>query len=249
MIRSTLVAATLAAVAQAAQDSRTFAVLRFYGDGPMMEGRVDPIVSPGQTSAHVHTIQGGSNFGISATGEQMMQSNCSSALVEGDNSAYWVPKLYFHDKDAGTLEDVNVFYMNVYYFFEPTDDDVTAFPVGLQMTSGNQTLRDCPNFGGVLQTDGGNSSGIQPTQWTCPRSEYTPASRPSASESDGTKAGIQDPINQQAGQGFPLYVHIYSLSTSLTKFTKSLVAPNATDTPRLCGWTFTSLPAMTPPKT
>ncbi|ROV94730.1 hypothetical protein VSDG_06120 [Cytospora chrysosperma] len=199
--------ATLAALAvtvQAAKDSRTFAVLRFYGDGPLMEGRVDPIVSPGETSAHVHTIMGGSNMGISATGESLMESNCSNALVVGDNSGYWVPKLYFHDQDAGTLEPVDLFYMNVYYFFEPTDDDIEAFPVGLQIVSGDMTLRTCPDFGGVLQTDGANASYIQPTQWTCPRSSYDPPSRPSADESDGTRAGIQDPNNAQAGQGFPL---------------------------------------------
>lgn len=215
MRQTTLVAATMAAAVQAAQDSRTFAVLRFFGDGPMMEGRVDPIIAPGKTASHVHTIQGGSAFGVSATGETMMTSECSTALIEGDNSAYWVPKLYFHDKEAGTLEDVDMFYMNVYYFFEPTDDEVVSFPIGLQMVSGNPTYRDCPNFGGIIQTDGGNASGIQPTQWTCPRSGYDPASRPSAAESDGSTAGIQDPNNQQAGQGFPLYVFFLFLPLPL----------------------------------
>lgn len=118
MRQSSFFAVALAATAQAAQDSRTFAVLRFYGDGPLMEGRVDPIVSPGVASGHVHTIQGGSNIGVSATGEDLMNSNCSSALVEGDNSAYWFPKLYFHDKDNGTVEPVDLYYANIYYFFE-----------------------------------------------------------------------------------------------------------------------------------
>ncbi|ROW14311.1 hypothetical protein VPNG_03962 [Cytospora leucostoma] len=194
----------LAATAHAARDARTFAVLRFYGDGPLMEGRVDPIVSPGETATHVHTIMGGSAMGVSATGESMLASNCSNALVEGDNSGYWVPKLYFHDRDAGTLEPVDLFYMNVYYFFEPTDDDVAAFPAGLQIVSGDASLRTCPDFGGVLRTDGANgTTGTQPTQWTCPRSSYSPPSRPPASESDGSRAGIQDPSNAQAGQGFP----------------------------------------------
>lgn len=205
-MRYTVIATVLAATARAAQNERTFAVLRFYGDGPMMQGRVDPIISPGKTSTHVHTIQGGSNFGISATGEDLMNSNCSSALIEGDNSAYWVPQLWFNDQSTGMVEPVSMYYMNVYYFFEPTDDDIKAFPVGLQMVSGNVSMRDCPNFGGLSQLDAGNSSGIQPLQWTCPRSEYSPASWSSASFSDGTKEGIQDPSNEQAGQGFPLYV-------------------------------------------
>lgn len=201
---TTLLVAATSVIVQAAQDERTFAVLRFYGDGPLMEGRVDPIVSPGQTASHVHTIQGGSNMGVSATGEDLMDSECSTALIEGDNSAYWVPKAYFHDKAAGTLEAVSMYYMNVYYFFEPTDDDIVPFPVGLQMVSGNASARTCPDFGGENQLDAGNKAGIQPLQWTCPRSSYTPASWPSASVSDGSTEGIQDPYNQGSGQGFPL---------------------------------------------
>lgn len=170
----------------------------------MMESRIDPIVSPGQTASHVHTIQGGSNMGVSATGEDLMNSECSSAKVVGDNSAYWAPKLYFYDKTTGTFEDVPLYYMNVYYFFDPTDDDVVAFPVGLQMVSGDASLRECPNFGGELQLDPSDSNGTQPTQWTCPRSSFTPPSWPSASESNGQTEGIQDPTNQGSGQGFPL---------------------------------------------
>ncbi|KAK7733959.1 hypothetical protein SLS53_008111 [Cytospora paraplurivora] len=174
----------LAATAHAARDARTFAVLRFYGDGPLTEGRVDPIISPGETSSHVHTIMGGSNMGVSATGETMLASGCSNALVEGDNSGYWVPKLYFHDRGAGTLEPVDLFYMNV--------------------VSGDAGLRACPDFGGALQTDGANgTAGVQPAQWTCPRSAYDPPSWPPATESDGSAAGIQDPADAQAGQGFP----------------------------------------------
>lgn len=206
MRSTTFVAAALAATAQAAKDVRTFAVLRFLGNGPLMEGRVDPIVSPGKTSGHVHTFQGGSNIGISATGEDMMKSNCSSALVAGDNSGYWMPKVYFRDPASGLLEAVELDYMNVYYFFEPTDDDVVPFPVGLQMVSGDASLRECPNFGGESVLDAGSPNGTQPLQWTCPRTNYDLAAWPAASQSDGTTAGIADPVNRGAGQGFPLYV-------------------------------------------
>lgn len=205
--RATLIAATLAATARAAKDARTFAVLRFSGSEPLMEARVDPIVAPGRAALHAHTIQGGSAFGVSSTGEDMLNSTCSTALVEGDDSAYWVPKLYFHDRDAGTLEGVEMYYFNVYYFFEPTDDDIVAFPVGLQIVAGDTDLRECPDFGGSMQLDGGDEAGVQPAQWICPRQSYEPASRPSADESDGSTAPIQDPDNVQGGQGFPLYVY------------------------------------------
>lgn len=48
-----------------------------------------------------------------------------------------------------------------------------------------------------------NQGDIQPVQFTCPRSSYTPASYPA--NSDGSTAGIQDPQNAGAGAGFPLY--------------------------------------------
>lgn len=230
--------AALAVAVQAAKDSRTFAVLRFYGDGPLLEDLVDPIVSPGKPSSHMHTLMGGSNIGVSATGETMMESSCSNALIVGDFSGYWVPKLYFHDQAAGTVEPVDMFYMNVYYFFEPTDDDIKAFPLGLQMVAGDASLRSCPDFGGELQTDG--SSPVQPVQFTCPRSDYNVPGWPSASESDGSKAGIQDPNNQGAGQGFPFAecdgyasplrsdVHLpscYDPSKGLTDYKNNMVYP------------------------
>lgn len=205
-MRSSISLATaLAVTAQAGYDTRTFTVLRFFGDAPLTEGRIDPIVSPGQTSGHVHTIMGGSNIGVSATGDSLMESGCSNAYVQGDKSAYWVPKLYFRNTN-GSLEPVDLFYFNVYYFFDDTDDKISPFPVGLQINSGDASLRKCPNFGGQLQINsGGNSAseGIQPTQWTCPRSNYQPPSWASEAESDGSLKGIQDPSNAQSGQGFP----------------------------------------------
>lgn len=94
---------------------RSFAVNHFYGKGPLVEGRVDPIVNPGTISPHAHTIQGGNAFGMSMTERQALDdSTCTSSLVKNDKSNYWTPKLYFK-ADDGTLHDVEMFYMNVYY--------------------------------------------------------------------------------------------------------------------------------------
>lgn len=204
MRSTTYLAAVLAATAEAAKDARTFAVLRFTGNGALMEGRVDPIAHPGTVASHVHTFQGGSNIGLNSTGEDLMKSSCSTALIIGDNSGYWMPSLYFQHPETGLLDKVDLYYMNVYYFFEPTDDEVKPFPVGLQMLSGNPSLRECPNFGGESVLDAGNVNGTQAVQWTCPRTDYNKAAWPSAAESDGTKGGIADPVNKGAGQGFPL---------------------------------------------
>jgi hypothetical protein len=98
-----------------AKEGRTFGVLYFQGNGPLTEGRSDPVVSPGQYSSHVHTIQGGNSFSNSATGQTLMTSNCSTAKIAADKSAYWMPKVYFHDRKNGSFEPVPIFYMKIYY--------------------------------------------------------------------------------------------------------------------------------------
>lgn len=113
---STALLATFAASASAYDaNHRTFAVNHFYGKGPLMMGRVDPIVNPGAVSGHVHAIQGGNAFAMSMTDGQALTSTCTSSLVKNDKSNYWTPSLYFQDPKTGQLEAVEMFYMNVYY--------------------------------------------------------------------------------------------------------------------------------------
>jgi hypothetical protein len=194
--------ASLAALASA-KNERTFAVLRFNGDGFLTEGPVDPIVNPGTTSTHYHGIMGGSNFGATVEGDQLMDSKCTTAKIKNDKSNYWVPSLFFEDPKNGTFQKVPLFYMNVYYFFEASDDDIKAFPVGLKMLSGDSMTRSAPKSGGALNLDPDNGIPINPVQWTCPRSSYSPPSYPV--DSDGSSAGMVDPNNQGSGAGFPLY--------------------------------------------
>jgi hypothetical protein len=96
--------------------SRTLAVNHFYGTGPLVEGRMDPIIDPGVASAHVHSVQGGSNFSLMMTDDQALDSACTSSLIKNDKSNYWTPKLYFQFEN-GSFIDVPMFYMNVYYLY------------------------------------------------------------------------------------------------------------------------------------
>jgi hypothetical protein len=215
--------ATLLALVGAvvAKDEGTFAVLRFTNK-QLTKGRMDPIVSPAKISAHVHTIMGGSNFGISSTGETITKSQCTNAQVKGDNSNYWFPSLYFHDESASTFEPVDVFYTNVYYLrvhlaeegvivgyatnklhsFEATNDEIKAFPTGLQVLAGDAMARLPPKAGAISNLDPSNGP-VQPVKWTCPRNgnHYNPPSWPA--DSDGFLAGIGDPVNMSEGVGFP----------------------------------------------
>lgn len=107
-----------ASVSAYSATGRTFAVNHFYGKGPLMMGRVDPIVSPGGPSGHVHAVQGGNAFGITMTDTQALdQSTCTSSLVKNDKSNYWTPALWFQDPVTKELEPVDMFYMNVYYLY------------------------------------------------------------------------------------------------------------------------------------
>lgn len=200
-MKFTTTTAAVAAMAGivAAKDSRTFAVLRFTNKG-LVTTRADPIVNPGVPSGHVHNVLGGSNFGFSSTGADLVKSNCSTALVKGDYSNYWYPTLYFHDPKTGNFEYVDVYYTNVYYFFEPTNDEIKAFPTGLQMLAGDSMSRTVPAAGGGDQLDPSKGP-VNNVQFTCPRSSYNPPSYPVGS--DGSKAGMVDPNNQGAGVGFP----------------------------------------------
>ncbi|WKT54078.1 protein of unknown function DUF1996 [Fusarium oxysporum f. sp. vasinfectum] len=193
------VAAALAGLSSAATDKRKFAVLRFTNK-QLTKGRMDPIVFPGEVASHVHTVLGGSGFSLKATGEDLKRSECSNALVKGDNSNYWFPSLYFQDPKTGDLESVDLYYFNAYYFFDKTHDDIKAFPLGLQILAGDAMTRTVPETGGKPNIDPSRGS-INAARYTCPRSKYDPPSW--MPNSDGSEAGIGDPVNLGEGVGFP----------------------------------------------
>ncbi|RYP53726.1 hypothetical protein DL768_001326 [Monosporascus sp. mg162] len=186
----------------AAKDRRTFAVLRFHNEGGHFstEGRMDPIVYPGTVSSHSHGVMGGSNFGLMIEGDQLLDSECTNALLSADKSNYWVPALFFQSPINGTFKRVPLFYMQVYYFFEPTNDEIKPFPPGLKIVSGDAMTRTAP-ASGALNLDPSKGP-IQAVQFTCPTRDPDAVRYPP--DSDGTRAGLQDPTNRGAGAGFPV---------------------------------------------
>ncbi|KAK4947434.1 hypothetical protein LTR10_013802 [Elasticomyces elasticus] len=112
--------------------------------GELANGRIDPIVSPGQASQHLHVTFGASNLGFDPTLEELLDSNCSSCSITQDHSAYWAPRMYFQYSN-GTLEMVPTSGgMTVYYFTEgPYGDgsNVTAFPQNFRMIAGSSNKR------------------------------------------------------------------------------------------------------------
>ncbi|TVY40413.1 WSC domain-containing protein [Lachnellula occidentalis] len=149
----------------------TFSVNHFIQSDPLVIGRMDPIVSPGVASGHVHAVQGGNGFALSMTSQQAVNSStCTTAYLTADKSNYWTPALYFQDPTTKKLEAVDFGYMNVYYFFDKmdADDKIIAFPPGLRILIGDPSLRS-PPVTPELITDYSDGAVIQPVQWGCPR--------------------------------------------------------------------------------
>jgi hypothetical protein len=117
-------------------------MFRFDCFNNLVVDRVDPIVSPGNASGHVHAISGGNGFSKNADGADLKASTCTSCPIGADLSAYWVPQLYVKFKNGtgyGLVESHQI----VYYEPRPTgDEEVIAFPDGLKMLAGNPKLRE-----------------------------------------------------------------------------------------------------------
>ncbi|KAI0040798.1 hypothetical protein FA95DRAFT_823896 [Auriscalpium vulgare] len=112
---------------------------------PVVDGRYDPIVSPGVVSSHAHTIMGGKNIGVSSTFDTMRESDCTTCKVKDDLSAYWVPQLYYEFPNK-TYASVDHGGMLVYYLQRnAANETVQAFPDGLRMVTGNPYLRNFTN--------------------------------------------------------------------------------------------------------
>ncbi|KAF4991656.1 hypothetical protein FGRMN_7668 [Fusarium graminum] len=140
------VIATLALVA-----SPAFAFFRLPCGRPVTLERADPIVNPGQLSAHAHTVMGGNGFNFTMSYDTARASTCTTCKAREDLSNYWVPNLYYRAPD-GTFEDVpQVGGMLVYYLqrSDPKDPEyekgLLAFPEGFQMLAGNPFLRSFNN--------------------------------------------------------------------------------------------------------
>ncbi|KAI1477725.1 WSC-domain-containing protein [Daldinia eschscholtzii] len=119
-------------------------------------GRLDPNISPGVVSAHVHKVSGASNFGLSNTYEDLIASQCTSCEIQDDKSIYWTPQLYYQ-RANGSFEEVPNGGTVVYYLGRGENrSNIEPFPPGFRMVSGDPYLRsnDTTSF---TYSGGGNS--------------------------------------------------------------------------------------------
>lgn len=112
--------------------------------------RLDPIVAPGVLSSHIHMVVGASAFNATATSASLRASQCNTCQMQQDNSAYWIPELFYHHRD-GTweqLEDQLGGSLAIYYIQRANyngDTTVYGIPQGLRMIAGTPTLKTYTN--------------------------------------------------------------------------------------------------------
>ena len=85
------------------------------GLAPLMYARVDPIIAPGNASAHVHLGMGGSNWSPSMEDNSALDSSCTSTQAKADKSDYWTPRLSFRSPKNNSYISVAATQMKVYY--------------------------------------------------------------------------------------------------------------------------------------
>lgn len=141
--------------------------------GMISYGRLDPIISPGQVSSHVHQISGANAMQATYDYDTLrQQSTCTSVVVQDDLSNYWTPALYHYDGASNFTLMLARF--SIYYEFNTFSYDANnasgsdtrvAFPEGLVMLAGDMYQRkinasDPKSTAGVYQCQ--RSSGDSP---------------------------------------------------------------------------------------
>lgn len=155
-----VLAATIPSVV--GQYDATCAYFVQYTGGYLVTERVDPLLSPGVASNHVHSIAGGNGFNAELTFADTQASTCTTAEVTQDKSNYWMPVLYFNNggKFYKVPEANN---RKIYYKFGNTDcsydQQRSEFPQGFRMISGSAVQR-------VANTTLTGSAGNQ-LSWQC----------------------------------------------------------------------------------
>lgn len=119
---------------------------------PVDVERLDPLLTPGKPSGHVHSVVGGNAFAPTMDFDTTQRSTCSTIKVKADKSNYWMPNLYFHAQNGSFIRVPEKPDHRIYYKYgtgnnEP-DLERSEFPPGFRMITGSASLRhDDGSFG------------------------------------------------------------------------------------------------------
>lgn len=109
------------------------------GHPQFLRTRLDPIVSPGSVSTHVHAVIGASNFRADSDYGDATGSNCTTSFIQADKSNYWAPQLYYKWKNNGTLTAIQGDGLVTYWKYARAFDNETfaVVPDDFRMVAGN----------------------------------------------------------------------------------------------------------------
>jgi hypothetical protein len=113
---------------------------------PVVLGRVDPLLSAGKISNHVHSVVGGNGFAPVMDFAQTQTSDCSTVRVKVDKSNYWMPALYYKSPhNASFIRVPELAEHKIYYKYgkgdQTPDLERSEFPKEFRMLTGNAMLR------------------------------------------------------------------------------------------------------------
>ncbi|KAL8692126.1 MAG: hypothetical protein Q9218_002794 [Villophora microphyllina] len=133
-----------------------------FGSSALVTERLDPLLSPGATSGHVHSVIGGSAFSSTMDFASTQSSKCTSVDIIADKSNYWMPNLYFNKGGKFTRVPETSPKHKIYYKFGNGDGSPdlqrSEFPQGFRMMAGNSDLRS---------DDGSMGSAGNQLNWQC----------------------------------------------------------------------------------
>jgi hypothetical protein len=85
--------------------------------------RMDPVVSPGTVSSHIHAAIGSSQFQQTFSADAWASSNCSSMEIQENLSSYWMPAMMVEHANgtfsALDVQEIRVYYRNSVGYFLP----------------------------------------------------------------------------------------------------------------------------------
>lgn len=100
---------------------------------------------------------------MNATGATLINSRCTSCVIQADKSAYWIPMLYYHYPN-GSFIDVPHGGAIVYYLGRGNNQTITPFPPGFRMVVGDSGVR---SFNNLSLTWTGEVPLAQQVSWLC----------------------------------------------------------------------------------
>ncbi|KAF2866899.1 hypothetical protein BDV95DRAFT_503981 [Massariosphaeria phaeospora] len=104
---------------------------------PFMRKNIDPIVSPGKYTSHMHSFYGSDAVTADRPTTAQLQSGCPSGENPNDLSVYWAPTLYY--VSGTTYTEIYPATFKTYY--EQIDHAEIPFPKDLFMVAGNASAK------------------------------------------------------------------------------------------------------------